>query len=217
MDAWADRIGFGTLLERAVDVWVAGGWGMIALAVNALILFGVGFHVWFRLRGRRGGRIRETTWRGWIDRPEDRRGPIGELISFAMGATDLHDLGVRFSELHNTEVAPFARDLRFMKRAVSTAPLLGLLGTVSGMLATFQALASGSGGDKTMEMIASGISQALITTETGLVIALPGLFFQYHLARERDRYEAFLAHVETACAQALYRGGPRSAPSGAGA
>ncbi len=56
-----------------------------------------------------------------------------------------------------------------------------------------------------MDMIASGISEALITTETGLVIALPGLFFQYHLSRERDRYDAFLSHLETVCTQYLYK------------
>jgi biopolymer transport protein ExbB len=92
-----------------------------------------------------------------------------------------------------------------MRRAVGTAPLLGLLGTVTGMLATFSALALGAGSDKTMELIAGGISEALITTETGLVIALPGLFFQYHLARERDRYEAFIAHLHTVCAQYFHR------------
>ena len=77
-----------------------------------------------------------------------------------------------------------------MKVTVSTAPLLGLLGTVTGMLATFDALAAGSGGDKTMDLVAGGISEALITTETGLVIALPGLFFQFILARKRERYDA---------------------------
>jgi len=92
-----------------------------------------------------------------------------------------------------------------MKICVSTAPLLGLLGTVTGMLATFGALASGSGGEKTMGMIAGGISEALITTETGLVIALPGLFFQYQLSREYERYKAFLAHLETVCTQKLYK------------
>jgi len=41
-----------------------------------------------------------------------------------------------------------------------------------------------------MDLVAGGISEALITTETGLVIALPGLFFQYHLSRERSKCEA---------------------------
>jgi biopolymer transport protein ExbB len=92
-----------------------------------------------------------------------------------------------------------------MKVCVSAAPLLGLLGTVTGMLATFGALASGSGGDKTMGLVASGISEALVTTETGLIIALPGLFFQYQLSRQLDRYKAFLAHLQTVCTQNVYR------------
>ena len=112
---------------------------------------------------------------------------------------------VAFEELHVTEIAPFERDLKVMKICVSAAPLLGLLGTVTGMLTTFSALASGSGGDKTMGMIAGGISEALITTETGLVIALPGLFFQYLLVRKQERYKAFLLHLETVCTQNMYK------------
>ena len=92
-----------------------------------------------------------------------------------------------------------------MRICVSAAPLVGLLGTVMGMLDTFGALAVGTGGDKTMGLVAAGISEALITTETGLVIALPGLFFQYQLQRGHDRYKAFLAHLETVCNQALNR------------
>ncbi len=54
---------------------------------------------------------------------------------------------------------------------VTTAPLLGLLGTVTGMLATFQGLNEGNG--NTLDLVAAGISEAMITTETGLVIAIP--------------------------------------------
>ena len=66
-------------------------------------------------------------------------------------------------------------------------------------------MASGSGGDQTMAEIAKGISEALVTTETGLVIALPGLFFQYQLARKFESYKNFLAHLETVCNQSLFR------------
>ena len=100
---------------------------------------------------------------------------------------------------------PFERDLRVMKVCVSAAPLVGLLGTVTGMLSTFGALSSGSGGDKTMTLVAAGISEALVTTETGLVIALPGLFFQYQLRRGFESYKAYVAHLETICTQTLYR------------
>lgn len=68
-----------------------------------------------------------------------------------------------------------------------------------------QAPASGSGGEKTMGLVAEGISEALITTETGLIIALPGLFFQYQLSRQLDRYKALLAQLETICTQNLYK------------
>jgi biopolymer transport protein ExbB len=194
-------------VQQAADIWIAGGWAMIALAINALILFGIGLNTWLKLKSRDYRKVPEATWRDWIRDPGKRRGRLGDLIEFAMGARDLNEVGVRFDELNANEVAPFARDIRFLKRAVSTAPLLGLLGTVTGMLTTFTALSTGSGGQKTMDLVAGGISEALITTETGLVIALPGLFLQYHLVRKRDRYRAFLARLETACAQYLFHSG----------
>jgi biopolymer transport protein ExbB len=189
------------LLQEAFGIWRSGGWAMIALAVNAMILFAIGVNLWLNLKTHATRRVPESTWKRWIGHKNERRGYIGELLDFVTGAKDLDELGVRFNELHASEIAPFSRDLRFMKRCVSTAPLLGLLGTVTGMLTTFSALATGSGGEKTMDMVAGGISEALITTETGLLIALPGLFFQFHLTRERERYEAFLSHLETACTQ----------------
>lgn len=178
---------------------------MIALTINALALFGLGFHIHLLLNEKGFHFIQEKTWRRWISHPEERKGPIGELLDFVTGGNSLKQTSVFFEELSATEIKPFERDLRLMKICVGSAPLLGLLGTVTGMLATFAALASGSGGDKTMGMIADGISEALITTETGLIIALPGLFFQYQLAREHERYKAFLAHLETVCTQMLYK------------
>ncbi len=63
----------------------------------------------------------------------------------------------------------------------SVAPLLGLLGTVTGMIATFDVLAIfGTGNVKAM---AGGISEALITTQTGLLVAIPGLYMKGFLER----------------------------------
>jgi biopolymer transport protein ExbB len=193
-----------TLWSEATVIWSGGGWAMIAIAVIALAMFGIGMHIFLRLQAKRFGRVPERTWRRWIDEPEQRRGPVGELLEFVSGARSLKELAFYFDQLRLTEIVPFERDLKVMKICVSAAPLVGLLGTVTGMLTTFSALSSGSGGDKTMAMIAEGISEALITTETGLIIALPGLFFQYQLARSHDRYAAFLAHLESVCTQKLY-------------
>jgi biopolymer transport protein ExbB len=63
----------------------------------------------------------------------------------------------------------------------TVAPLLGLLGTVTGMITTFDVLAVfGTGNAKAM---AGGISEALITTETGLLVAIPGLYMKGFLDR----------------------------------
>lgn len=194
-----------SLWDQAVSIWLSGGWAMIAIAVNALVMFALGTHVYMKLAEKKFTSVREKTWRRWIDYPEERKGPVGDLIEFVTGGQTLKDTTVFFEELRTTEITPFERDLRVMKICVSAAPLLGLLGTVTGMLATFSALASGSGGDKTMEMVAEGISEALVTTETGLVIALPGLFFQYQLARKLELYKAFLGHLETVCTQRVFK------------
>lgn len=192
------------LWNQAQDIWISGGWAMIAIAIISMIMFGLGMRIWMRLSGK-GLRVREKTWRHWIDFPEERKGPIGEILDFVSGGKTIEDTTAFFEEIQTTEIAPFDRDLRVMKICVSAAPLLGLLGTVTGMLATFSALANGSGGEKTMGMVAGGISEALVTTETGLVIALPGLFFQYQLVRKFERYKAFLAHLETVFTQQQYR------------
>jgi biopolymer transport protein ExbB len=63
---------------------------------------------------------------------------------------------------------------------IAAAPLLGLLGTVSGMVTTFESL-SGRTAEKSMEGLARGISEVLVATESGLAVAIPGLLI-LHLA-----------------------------------
>lgn len=193
------------LWQQAVSIWVSGGSSMIALAIDGFFMFALGIHIYLKLKEKGYQSVPEKVWRHWINHPEERRGVIGGLLNRVDGAHSLEQIGAFFQELHKVEISPFDRDLKVMKICVVAAPLLGLFGTVTGMLATFGALASGSGGEKTMALIAGGIFEALITTETGLVLALPGIFFQYQLARENDRYKAFLAHLETACTQKLYK------------
>ena len=67
------------------------------------------------------------------------------------------------------------------------APLLGLLGTVTGMITTFAVIATSGTGDA--RALASGISEALITTQTGLVVAVPGLFLANFLRRRSINLE----------------------------
>jgi biopolymer transport protein ExbB len=193
------------MFQRAWEIHQAGGWAMWPIGFTALVLFGIGWNVYLKLRATGFEAVSEKKWRRWLDEPDQRRGPIGRMINFVEGARTVQENAIFFEELRVVEIAPYLRDLKVIKVCISAAPLFGLLGTVTGMLATFYALATGSGGEKTMASIAAGISQALITTEAGLIVALPGLFFHYQLKRKHERYNAFLAHMETVCGQRLYR------------
>ena len=87
------------------------------------------------------------------------------------------------------------RRLILLNTMVAAAPLMGLLGTVIGMLSTFKALAT-SGGTETVDKVANGISEALITTQTGLFVALPGIFLIMIIRTRKHAIEAALARIE---------------------
>ena len=76
------------------------------------------------------------------------------------------------------------RRLPFLAILVGAAPLLGLLGTVAGMLLTFSGMAAGN--QAPIDTISTGISKALITTQAGLVIAIPAAFLLALLKRSSE-------------------------------
>ncbi len=84
----------------------------------------------------------------------------------------------RYSEL----LPKLHSGLPFIAIAAATAPLLGLLGTVTGMIHTFQKITVYGTGDA--KPLASGISEALVTTEFGLIVAIPALIIHALLSRK---------------------------------
>lgn len=78
---------------------------------------------------------------------------------------------------------------------IMASPLLGLLGTVMGMIATFNSL-SAQAGARTMDGLAAGISQALITTETGLAVIIPAVLVLYSAHRQLQRNVQRLTRLE---------------------
>jgi biopolymer transport protein ExbB len=75
------------------------------------------------------------------------------------------------------------RHLRMLNGISQVSPLFGLLGTVVGMILSFNAIA-GAGGDNQREMMAAGIAQALIATAAGMGVAIPALLaYLYFLGR----------------------------------
>ena len=74
------------------------------------------------------------------------------------------------------------RGLAFLALAATTGPLMGLLGTVMGMIATFKLISSFGSGDP--KVLAAGISEALICTATGMAVAIPALLLHAFLSRK---------------------------------
>ena len=95
--------------------------------------------------------------------------------------------GVAAQRLQEETRESFRQQRIALGAMIAAAPLLGLLGTVSGMVKTFEGL-SAKAGEKSMEALAGGISEVLVATESGLIVALPALLFVALAHREVTRH-----------------------------
>lgn len=108
--------------------------------------------------------------------------PLGRILAVYQKDpnVDVETLELRMDEAVLKETPAIERGLATLKILAAIGPLLGLLGTVTGMIQTFQALALFGTGDP--KLMADGISQALMTTVLGLVMAIPLVLLHSFLA-----------------------------------
>jgi biopolymer transport protein ExbB len=99
--------------------------------------------------------------------------PLGRVLAAyeSNQAADTETLELKLSEAALKEMPGLTKGLLFIKVISVVAPLMGLLGTVTGMIKTFQVITLYGAGDP--KLMAGGISQALMTTVLGLVVAIP--------------------------------------------
>lgn len=116
--------------------------------------------------------------------------PLGRLLLAAQAGGTREDMEVRLDAALLAETPKLEQGLAILKLIAAVAPLLGLLGTVTGMIGTFQSITLFGTGDP--KMMAGGISQALITTVLGLCVAIPLLFCHSHLFSRTRRTLQFL-------------------------
>jgi len=117
--------------------------------------------------------------------------PLGRVLK-AVSRDDLklEQLELKVDEAILKELQGIERGQSIIKLLASVAPLLGLLGTVVGMIATFQSITLFGTSDP--KLMAGGISQALMTTVLGLVVAIPLLFGHTYLATRSRRITQLL-------------------------
>jgi len=99
--------------------------------------------------------------------------PLGRVLAAyeSNKSADTETIELKLSEAALKEMPGLTKGLLFIKVVAAVAPLMGLLGTVTGMIKTFQVITLYGAGDP--KMMAGGISQALMTTVLGLVVAIP--------------------------------------------
>lgn len=118
--------------------------------------------------------------------------PLGRVIKVYQDNphSDPESMELKLSEAILKESPKLNAWIMLIKIIATVAPLLGLLGTVTGMIQTFQAITLFGAGDP--QTMAGGISQALVTTVLGLVVAIPTVFLHWLASGRAKRIEATL-------------------------
>ena len=157
-------IGTPTLAER----WHQGGYvgyAITALGIFAFLLAIYRFSVLTIVGGRVSAQLRSDK--------ANTNNPLGRVLKIHEDnpAMDTETLELKLSEGVLKETPELESGLTLLKIIAAIAPLMGLLGTVTGMILTFQAITIFGAGDP--KAMAGGISSALITTVLGLLVAIP--------------------------------------------
>lgn len=119
--------------------------------------------------------------------------PLGQVLAAGL-ASRQQERSVMKEAVEDTGrhvVHELERYLNTLGSIAAVSPLLGLLGTVTGMIRTFSALTTGGAGDPAA--LAGGISEALITTAAGLMVAIPALIAYRYL---RGRVDSLVVQME---------------------
>ncbi len=203
--------------EPVVDMFDKGGWVLVGIVIVSTIAWSLVFYEWLALVNRtsdwqsvqravnnlstRPDNTRSST-RPSLDRIDYEGSFIGRLLRSNVIDRRIarESFEAQVVPILESEAVMFGRTLRTVGVLAGALPLLGLLGTVFGMIQTFDTLTVE--GVAQVDAMAGGISQALITTQAGLVIAVPILLVNRYLGARIRKYlelsRVMLKKIETA-------------------
>ena len=126
--------------------------------------------------------------------------PVSNIIKSAIARCKakrtLAEIEETMEDVAGREIRNLKGSLQGLKIIAAISPLLGLLGTVYGMITSFQSVANASVGVAKAERLAEGIYEAMVTTATGLTVAIPVLLLFYYLTYKIDKC---MNEMETIC------------------
>lgn len=223
--AWAQASNAGGAAQ-AQSIWeltVRGGFMMIPIALCSLIGLAVVAERLIALRKR--SVIPEGFVRG-LDKaiaedasPEralaycrKRPSPLASVIAAGVRRVGepIERLERAIEEAGEREALRLRKRLRALAVIASVAPLMGLLGTVFGMISAFQTVAMAPEALGRTEMLAGGIYQALTTTAAGLLVAIPALICHHWISA---KIEGLVAEIDRAAAKFVEEHAPALSPA----
>ncbi|MDG1892072.1 MAG: MotA/TolQ/ExbB proton channel family protein [Verrucomicrobiota bacterium] len=183
-----------TFIEEISQAWLSGGWLMLPLLLLSLFLYYNALLLWLQLEFHfliQSGVHRLSDLEISKKLSEDPL-PLRRVLWHQNAGVE----GVKrdFLEMTNEYLPPINQRIRFLGIMITIGPLIGLLGTVTGMLSTFDGMIFGQG--EKFENVVHGISEALITTQTGLIISIPAMAILSVIIQRRNRLRRSIARLE---------------------
>ena len=120
---------------------------------------------------------------------------VKKFLQKAPRGIDVQDYEFILKEITIKETSPYESRLNLLASVISISPMLGLLGTVTGMIRAFTNISKYGAGDAAI--VADGIAEALLTTAAGLMIAIPVIVIYNYLNRRLEKMENEIDDVVT--------------------
>ncbi|MCW4456367.1 MotA/TolQ/ExbB proton channel family protein [Flavobacterium sp. MXW15] len=191
----------------------AGGWPMVPLLLLGVLALAIVLERFWTLRRNEvlppglGQEVRNWAARGKLDAShiESLRAnsPLGALLAAALEARNRprDQIRERIEDTGRHLVHRMERFLNTLGTVASAGPLLGLLGTVIGMIQMFLGILDHGVGD--VNQLAGGIGKALVCTATGMIVAIPALMFHRYFKGRIGGYVIEMEQEATALLDAL--------------
>lgn len=180
------------------EIIKSGGWMMLPILLGSVVALGIILERFWSLQKKKilPPMLVSQVWKLYRDQQLDSEAlrrlkhssPLGHILAVGL-ANSQHGREVMkecIEEAGRQVAHELERFLNMLGTIAAISPLLGLLGTVFGMIEIFSALMLHGSGDPSQ--LAGGISVALITTAAGLTVGIPSLFFHRYFERLVDEY-----------------------------
>lgn len=183
-----------------LQILIKGGWLMIPLGTCSILALAIIIERFISLgmMERKANRFIETML-GILKGNDDRKldkitalcemtpSPLARILQAGIERKDRERMEIKeaIEDAGHSEAPYLEKNLRILGTVVTVSPLLGLLGTVMGMIKAFNVIAVQGVGQP--GALAGGIAEALITTAVGLSIAIPGLIFYNYFTHRTDK------------------------------